>query len=58
MHGPGSKEGKKKIQNFLQPTLVKETTKWASHWIHTKIIKKEKCNFLKAKIQEGSHNTK
>lgn len=27
MHGPGSKEGKKKIQNFLQPTLVKETTK-------------------------------
>lgn len=47
MHGPSSKGGKKKIQNFLQPTLVSQNMKWASYRMQTELNKPEKCNFLK-----------
>lgn len=48
MHGPSSKEGEKKIQNFLQPTSVSQTMKHTSLQMQTELNKPEKCNFLKA----------
>lgn len=44
---PALKEAKKKIQNFLQPTLLSQNTKCASYRMQNELSKPEKYNFLK-----------